>query len=253
MRNVPLGVVRQAVKAETQKSMQSTSTVQDAEINQVIYDVQDWLSAEYDWPFLQDRWDVICPAVSRFIPFANLVNDQGIMGGNLNFERAGDLKTYVKWNQVWQEVPYGIREMEEFNYIDSDRNMVLDPIQRWEFDDQTDFEIWPIPATSQTMRFVGQRVVTELRSSLTPPVTWNDSATLDLDDLTVKYFAASEYMTRKEQPQIAQLLLTKANKRLMQIRRTYPTIKRPFIVGGASTFDRRALRVVPMVVVAGAK
>jgi hypothetical protein len=249
-RNQTLGSVRYAVKAETAKALDSTATADDSQINQVIFDVQQWLASEYDWPFLRSRWDVVATPGSRYLAYPTV--DDVNLATAINFERAGDLQVYVKWNNVWQEVPYGIREMEEFNYIDSDRGIPLDPIQRWMFDDESNFEIWPIPASAQTVRFVGQRVLTELRTvPVTTIPTWNDAALLDLDDLMVKYFAAAEYLTRKDQPGIAKLLLDKAKNRMQMIRMTYPKLQQPCIVGGATMFDRRALRIVPMVVVGG--
>lgn len=239
------------LKSELQKSLQTTSTVQDPEANQVLFDVQQWLASEYDWPFLVNRWDVLVPAGTRYLPYPT-VDNVGLTTG-INFERAGDLKVYVKWNNIWQEVLYGIREMEELNYIDSDRGIVLDPIQRWQFDDESNFEVWPLPATNSTVRFVAQRVPTELRSSVLGvlPITWDDTKKFDLDDLMVVYFATAEYLTKKEEDNAAKLLLSKAQNRMTQIRATYPKLEKPCIVGGNSVFDRRALRIVPMVVVGG--
>lgn len=251
-RNTPLGQVRSMVKAETAKALSSTSTAQDAELNQIIYDMQQWLSSEYDWPFLKSRWDVTVPAGSRYLAFPTNDNnpDNGVV--SINFERAGQLQVYVKWNQVWQQVEYGIREMEELNYLDSDRNQVLDPIQRWQFDDEGKFEVWPLPASGQTIRFVGQRVLTELRATpITAIPTWNDAALLDLDDLMVVYYTAAEYLLRQENPEVGKLLLNAAQNRLSQVRRTYPAITKDCVIGRGTVMDRRAIRVVPMVVVAG--
>lgn len=248
-RNVPLGVVRSKVKAHCGKSLSQTSTAQDAEINQIIVDTQDWLSSEYDWPFLRARWDIQIPPESRFLPFPTTDDDSKQTA--INFERAGQLRLFIKWNEIWQDVDYGIREMEEFNYIDSDRGQVLDPVQRWQFDDQGQFEIWPINASSQTLRFIGQRVVGDLRQvPLTVPPNWDDQATLDLDDMMVTYFASAEYMLREDDSEVAKELLSAGQNRMALIRATYPTIEKPAtIIGGSSAYDRRALRIVPLVVV----
>jgi hypothetical protein len=245
-----LATVTSMVKAETGKSLATTSTSQDTEIYQIIYDVQQWLASEYDWPFLRNRWDVACPAGSRYLNMPT----QNTLGASatINFERAGDLQVYTKWNNLWQDVNYGIEEQAQFNYIDSDRGMVLDPVQNWQFDDESKFEIWPINATATTVRFVGQRLVTDLRTTVTPLV-WNTSAVLDLDDLMVTYFAAGEYMVRANQQAIAKDLLARAQTRMTMIRSTYPKKQKPpVIVGGSSTFNRRELRLVPLVVVGGA-
>lgn len=251
-RLTPLAIVRSQVKAECQKSLQSTSTAQDAEMNQIIYDTQVWLSSEYDWPFLKNRWDVLVAQGSRYIPFPTVDNlgNQAV----INFERAGQLALYIKWNLIWIDVVYGIRELEEFNYLDSDRGVVLDPVQRWQFADQGKFEIWPLPASGQTLRFLGQRMPTELRSSAlgTLPITWNDNALLDIDDAIVTYFAAGDYMTRQNKPALAKDFYDIAENRMKQIRSTYPVItKPPVIVGGDSEFGRQARRLVPMVVIGG--
>ena len=251
-RNTPLGTVRSMVKSETGKSLDTTATAQDAEINQIIYDVQQWLSSEYDWPFLRSRWDVTVPAGTRYKAFPTVDGGLVPMTVAINFERAGDLKVFVKWNQVWQPVDYGIGETSEFNYLDSDRGVVLDPVQRWQFDDEGNFEVWPIPASNALLRFVGQRALTELRSSVTVPIIWDDTKTLDLDDLLVTYFAAAEYLTREQQTDNAKTLLTMAQNRMQLVRATYPSRERPAtVVGGSTVFNRRAIRTVPMVVVGG--
>lgn len=237
------------MKAETGKSLSSSSTAQDKEINQIIYDTQQWLSSEYDWPFLRARWDVILPPASRYVAFPT-VDDVNLTCA-INFERAGELEVYIKWNNIWQEIYYGINEQSEFNYIDSDRGMVLDPVQRWMFDDEGNFEIWPMNATVQTLRFVGQRVLTDLRTTISPLV-WNDAATLDLDDIMVTMFVAAEYAMRQKQSEVARDLLTAAQSRMALIRATYPKRNQPpTIVGSGSTLNRRQLRIVPLVVVGG--
>lgn len=235
------------VKAECNKALDASSTSQDSQLNQIIANVQQWLASEYDWPFLAARWDINIAPGSRYLPFPT--TDDGGKTCAINFERAGALRLYIKWNNIWQDVYYGIDEQSEFNYIDSDLGQVLDPVQRWLFDDEGNFEIWPMNASGQLLRFTGQRVLTSLTSSSGPPV-WNDTATCDLDDLLITYFAAAEYMAREEQLDVAKDLMSKAVNRLALVRATYPQRKMPpTIIGGGTTFDRRALRIVPLVVV----
>src|ERR1019366_5678767 len=95
-RNTPLGIVRGMVKAEMGKSPQSSSTAQDGEINLIINDVQQWLASEYDWPFLSARWDIAIAPRSRYLTFPT-VDDVNLTTA-INFERAGELKLYIKWN-----------------------------------------------------------------------------------------------------------------------------------------------------------
>ena len=342
-RQTPLGQVRLMVKAELAKSLVSTSTAQDSEINSVIQDIQQWLGSEFDWPFLSSRWTLSIPPSSRYISFPQ-TTDTGINEA-IDFERAGELKLYIKWNQTWQDVNYGITEISEFNYIDSDRNQVLDPVQRWRFDDQGKFEIWPMNASTQSLRFVGQRQLMALNTSVlvstgagdapsndnwtllnstnstigtyyqnsnqtrflywlggitaglnnvwaivpigpitfaaalyvaptltgtwvrgaalgTLPVpsfvyeiassAWNDAALLDLDDLLVTYFVCAEYTARQDQPELSKTFSQLASNRMTLVRATYPKREMPpTIVGNGTTYDRLALRIVPMVVVGG--
>ena len=232
-------------KAEAAKSLDVSSTVQDAEINQVIFDVQQWLASIYSWPFLEHRWDIQVPAGSRYLNFPTVDEDAQQIA--IDFERNNKLE--VKWSSTWQSVEYGIGS-EEFNYMDSDLGQVLDPIQRWRFNDEGNFEIWPMTAGPQLLRFTGQRVLTELRSAVGPPPTWDDTALLDLDDLMVVFFSVAEYAMREEQTQVAKLHMSKAQNRMQQVRATYPKRTMECRIGGQ--IDRRLMRVVPMVLVAGA-
>jgi hypothetical protein len=249
-RNTPLGNVLAMVKAESGKSLNTSATQADTYIEQVIADTQAWLASEYDWPFLEARWDIAIPPGSRYIAFPT-TDDVGLTTA-INFERAGSLRLYIKWNNIWQDVYYGITEIEEFNYIDSDRGQVLDPVQRWKFDDEGNFEIWPSNAQSQTLRFTGQRTLTNLQSSAGPPPVWDADALLDLDDLLVTYYVAAEIAAREDQQEIAVEFIKRGADRLRLVRATYPQREMPpVIVGHGQTYDRRTLRVVPMVVVGG--
>lgn len=241
-RNSTLGTVRSKVKAQTGRSV-SIGTQQDAEINQVISDVQQWLASQYDWPFLKSRWTVVVSA--RYTTFPG-TNDVGLVTA-INFER--EISVYTKWNNIWQPVDGGIDEIPEFNYLDSDRGQILSPIQRWQFDDETLFEVWPIPAAAMPLRFVGQRTLTELRTSVGPPPVWNDSATLDLDDLMVTYYAAAELLTRDKDENGAKIALGMGQNRMTQIRATYPRRTMECVIGRGIDVDRKLMKVVPIVVV----
>jgi len=251
MRNQPLGLVRSKVKAETGKSLDSNSTAQDAEINQLIENVQASLATDYDWPFLKSRWDSILTPGPRFQDFPTTLSPQGgsaTAAATINFERPARME--IKWNNIWQPVIYGIDEYPEFNYLDSDRGQVLDPVQRWQFSDQGQFEVWPLPASTTQVRFIQQRQPVTLQTGAAVPPVWNDLALLDLDDLLVTYFVAANYLLREEKPN-AQAVLGQANRRLMALLGAYPNRTEPIIVGRGQTMGRKAIRQVPMVLVAG--
>lgn len=250
MRNQPLGTVLWAVKAETSRVLGTTETAQDNEMMQIIYDIQWWLASEYDWPFLRARWDVTYSPGNRYLAFPTV--DDISLATSINFERP--VRLYVKWNSVWQPVEYGIDEIQEFNYLDPDQGVQSDPIQRWMFDDESNFEIWPLPGTNGTLRFVGQRSLTELRSSVGPPPVWNQAATLDLDDQLVTYYSASAYLLKdgKESTPAAQTMLARAQDRMRLVRASYPVrTQPPCVIGGGTRYDKKFLKTVPMVVVAG--
>jgi hypothetical protein len=321
------------VKTECQKSLSTSSTAQDAEINQIIADVQSTLCGNRNWPFLKSRWDAFLGSGSRYqtFPSTNDVN----LACQINLERPADM--LVKWNQIWQPVVYGIDEIPEYNYLDSDRNQTLDPIQRWQFDDEYSYEVWPEPASSAQVRFVGQRApialaLSVLQSSgagtanangswtravslngvagtyyinnssayiiaqvvnagvtywgimpngtinyanslyISPSITgtwvvgpatgntpvptllyqvaWNDGATLDLDDQLISYYTAAEYLTREENPK-APLELQKAQNRMKTLLGAYPTRSDTYCIGRGMPLDRKLIRQVPLVLIAG--
>ena len=251
MRGSTLGLVRSKVKAEAMKSLDSQATSQDAEINQIIENVQQELADSYDWAFLKVRWDVTVPAGQRFTAFPTTTAVQGgtPIGAVINFQRP--LELYVKWNAIWQPVIYGIDEIPEFNYLDADRNQVLDPIQRFQYSDETKFEVWPLPASNAQLRFVQNRQLTSLQTGSSVPPVWNDNATLDLDDLLVVYHVAALYLTREDQEPAAQLALSRAKERLQRILQINPIRTQLTTIGRGNPLDRRAIRQIPLVMVAG--
>ena len=320
------------VKTECQKSLSTSSTAQDAEINQIIADVQSTLCGNRNWPFLKSRWDAYLGPGSRYQTFPS-TNDVGL-ACQINLERPADM--LVKWNQIWQPIVYGIDEIPEYNYLDSDRNQILDPILRWQFDDEYSYEVWPEPASNAQVRFVGQRAPTALALSVlqssgssvsnangswsrvisaggvagttytnnasgyiigqvvnagvtywgmcattltynnsifvAPTITgvwvvgpspvgspaptfiyqltWNDGATVDLDDQLVAYYAAAEYLTREENPKVG-LELQKAQNRMKTLLGAYPTRSDTYCIGRGMPLDRKLIRQVPLVLIAG--
>lgn len=251
MRNSPLGQVRSMVKAQTGKSLDLTATSLDAEINQLIADCQAQLTASYDWPFLRQRWDATLAPLQRFQTFPTTFSPQGgspVVTGAINLERPVVVET--KWNNLWQEVVYGIAEFTEFNYLDSDRLRPLDPAQRWQFSDETQFEIWPLPASAALIRFTGQRQATPLSAWTNGVQVWNDATLCDLDDLLLAYHVAAEYSTRENNANAA-TMRERAQRRLIALLGSYPTRTEITTIGRGYPQGRKAIRQVPMVLVGG--
>jgi len=101
------------------------------------------------------------------------------------------------------------------------------------------FEIWPIPASSQTVRFTGQRNISPLIA---------DTDTADLDDLMIVLFSAAEILTRNKQ-QDAPLKLQKAQSRLNYVRAAYPRRTSHVVFGGGQEPEIKK-KVVPMIIIA---
>ena len=202
---------------------------------------QDWLSTQYDWPFLEERWDVPIvpyPQVpsnpTSFQPWRYYnfpTTDEDNISVVINFERPIDV--YVWWTNAWLEVVYGI-DIDQFNFRNSDGSPpdggnppeTLDPIQRWKYNDQNQFEIWPVPSSNQILRFVGQRVLNSLityvgQSNTSDSVTPNWNATCDLDDSLIILYTAAELLKEKNSAQW-QTIATDASNRMAYIRASYP-------------------------------
>lgn len=118
-RGTTLSTLRTIVKAEIAAS--SVPTLPDARMNQLLNNIQQLYATEYDWAFLNRRFDVTVTTGE-----AGRYND---IPTTLNTGRERCL--YVKWNDRWQPVLYGI-DHREFNTFDSDEGEAQDPIQRWQ-------------------------------------------------------------------------------------------------------------------------
>ena len=251
MRGQSLGLVRSKIKAETGKSLDAQSTAQDAEINQLIESVQQELADSYNWAFLKSRWNSFLSPGTRFSTFLTTLSPQGGASSAtavINLQRP--ILMEVKWNNIWQPVIYGIDEIPEFNYLDSDRGQQLDPIQRWQYSDETQFEVWPLPASQAQIRFTQNRQLTTLQTGSTVPPTWNDAALLDLDDLLVVYYVAAKYAAREKKSN-TEVLLSQGKARLLNLLGSNPIRTETITIGRGLPLDRKAIRQVPLVLVAG--
>jgi hypothetical protein len=166
-------------KAEVGWNLQSgVAVAQDTEVNKLLAQMQQWLWSQYQFPFLYSHQDVAVSNGSRYYNYPALISL--------------DYPTMVetKWGQLWYPVDYGISGT-EYESVDPDRGETLDPVSRWQVYSATQFEVWPQPATAQTLRFWGTRL-------LAPLVAETDVC--DLDDLLIVLFAAAEKLKRAKQP-----------------------------------------------------
>jgi hypothetical protein len=215
---------------------QATVTSTKSRYYQLLSLKQQWLANEYDWPFLEDRFDLAVPSGSRYLSFPTIDNE-GVTSA-MNLERQFTVEVF--WNNVWSELDYGIGS-EQFNYLNSDQpGQIQDPIQNWRWSEEGQIEIWPINSTAQKIRFTGQRAL---------DVLVNDTDTADLDDQLIMLFVAADMLTRSKAAD-AQSTMNQATERLRACRGGYPTKTKKVSFcgdGGKNNIDNRR-RLVPIAV-----
>lgn len=232
--NTPLSTVLKMVRAQVAYASDPTiNTAEDQRFYRLIDDKQRWLADEWDWPTLEEPWDVQVNAGMRY-PAIPTAPDQGPA---VAFNKRRPLITSRKWNAYWDEVPYGIEEFEQYNNIDSDLGQQQDPIQRWAYSDTTAFEVWPIPASTQTFRFRGQRILNTLLAA----GVYDPTKTLDLDDEMVMLFVVADYLQEQESP-LWQSKLQAAMRQMDRVRAQEPRYERCYIMGSGGDNDRRIRR-----------
>lgn len=244
--NTSLSELVSMLKSEIGDSLVA-GTQKDPTYKRLLATKQKLLVAEFDFPYLEDRWDVVVTAGSRYltIPTANVLG----VAYSIDFSRP--IVVERLWNTRYEELIYGIGSR-EFNTFNSDLAEQSDPIQKWRWSQYSNlaspnptisqrFEVWPLPTTEQTIRFTGQRL-------LSPLVVDSDRA--DIDDLLLVLSCAVEILLRSKQ-QDAQARLQNAIKRLQQIRAAYPEPEdRIAVFGGSRNFDWEWRRRLPIIAVA---
>jgi len=221
------------VKAELAYSLTSgVATAQDQELYSLIDGKQQWLAGEYDWPFLHTSADVT--ASSRYATLPTTI------------DYARLFNVWVFWSNYWKPLEYGIDEI-QYNALSSGDVVAAvprDPIMRWSYkSDGASFEVWPVPVTSQTVRFTGVRTLTTLKSG----GVYSGAATLDLDDQMIVLFVAAEKLARIK-PEQAKLKLDLANQRIRTMRATAQVKSR--ITDLVPNENENQRRVVPLITTA---
>lgn len=152
------------------------------------------LAEEFEWAHLELKRNdsaarKVLAAGSRIYSFPTSVNVLKITGA------------YVKHAGVWNPVAYGIGRA-EYSLYDPAEDQRNDPVQRWAFHDDDEFEVWPIPASNGAadsdgeVAFEGQRKVEALTS---------DASRLDMDDEMVALFVAAEILAGNGQKTAAEV------------------------------------------------
>ena len=174
---------------------------------------QEMLYDEHDWPHLDGVWfDVTLNPGQRYYDFP----------AGLNYERAAQAS--IHWANTWLPMSFGFGPS-QYNIFNSDQNERSDPATKWRVYDDTRFEVWPLPATQGSMRFIGSRSLGSFSS---------DTDTCVLDGTMVVLFAAAEKMAGKPRGKV---LASNAQRRLDQMKARSSNAAGAFRVG--STHEER--------------
>lgn len=234
-RGVALSTLRTYLKAEI-RDTQETNTAFDAELNYLLSTKQRDFANQFDWPFLRHDWDLSLTSSTRYYDIPT--QDTRAQSVTINFARP--VQVSLLWSGTYLDVFYGITT-EEYN-IREGANETQDPVQKWqivtnvgEASNPNEIEVWPVPASSQTLRFTGQREVRTLAS---------DSDTADLDDLLLVYSVAADYLLFRNQAN-APLVQAKAQAHLARLLNSYPSKSVPPVkFGGYQPYSREIVKLV---------
>ncbi len=213
-RGVTLLNLRNQLKVELGDALEVNSAA-DARYNYLLANKQSDLADEYDWAFLKRQWDLSLDPGDRYVEIPSL--DIRGTAATPNFERP--MKVDVYFNAFYNCLGYGIGPA-EYNYKNSDLDEQQDPVMKWqvatnvdETENEDQIEVWPIPVTNQTLRFVGQRQIYALAV---------DADTCELDSNLIVYGVAADLLAKGDQKN-AGLMLRRFNERLLKIRAGMPS------------------------------
>lgn len=172
----------------------STSNVQVTlaaeRINHKLNRVERELGLAHSWPTRRVERTVTVAANAQF----------ATLPGDLSFTNVSEVTTLFA--SCWTLVEHGIGPVERSLFSSDQRSS---PIMRWEIQTNgSQFEVWPISAAAETLRFAG---VLETGAMATD----TDTCVLD-GDVLVLHVAAE--LLAKSDPEQAQLLLAKAKTRI---------------------------------------
>lgn len=171
----------------------------------------------YDWPVKEFSAEKTINAGQRYYDFPD----------GLDLESSHTLYHYNGGR--WVEVDYGI-SISDYNIYNPDNNERCDPVQGWRAYDASQFEIWPLPATTGVVLIEGVKTLDPLDNP-------NDRAELDSDLIVL--FAAAEWLNRDpKKGNEAKTKTALANARLEQLRARFNKKKYIPANGGSNRINR---------------
>ena len=245
MENTPLGIVLAKVKAQLGYSASGSNQAEDQRFYVLISDMQQWLADRWNFATLEQFWDVAAYPGGRYLPIPTVESQDTATQAPLAFNKRRPVAVWRWWSADWNQIEYGIDES-EFNYINSDQGQQNDPIQKWRYSDTTQIEVWPIPATTQIIRFRGQRVLNSLFTNNAPDPT----LTLDLDDNLVTLWVVANHLIQSENP-LGKQKMAEAMEQLSFIRSSEPRREETYVMGGDRLKDPVKLASIQIIATHG--
>lgn len=184
-------------------------------LQRLIKRVQEELYDEFDWPFMKLRLTSAeagksMEAGSRYYDFPTSLNPERIT------------QAWHKNGGIWVKLTRGI-DPSHYSAMDPETDVRGDPVQRWDWYGEDQFEVWPLPASDDDeVRFEGRKKLTALSS---------EAATADLDDILIVLFCAAEVLAPNNQKD-AEIKLQKAQRRLANLTMNVARAAPPARFGG---------------------
>ncbi len=175
--------------------------------------IQDQLYDSFNWPHLIHEYDDSLVAGTRYYNFLP----------NLNRDRV--LEAWVNFSSCWRPLEYGFDSM-LYNSGFPETTYRSDPVQAWRFHNDTQYEVWPTPASAQTMRW---RFVSKLTAFTA------DSDVSCIDSNLIALFVAAELLTRMKSAD-AEMKTGQAQAYLQKIKSQMMPAK-TFVYGGEPKKD----------------
>jgi hypothetical protein len=170
---------------------------------------QEVLWQEHEWPHMRVAREVALQAGSRYYDFPS----------DLSLTHRVD-EVAIYYDERWHVVEPGIH-VGHYNSVNPDEDERRDPVERWDFYELTQLEVWPLPETNDLrLRLKGTR-------NLAPLLANGDEA--DLDDRLITLFTAAELVAKQNQNDAEALIAQ--GRQILQRLKGNNSINRTFYMG----------------------
>lgn len=187
---IALKTIRTEIAIEAGFSTDSGHLAYSAErLNQMINRVERMMANMDEWPTRNNYAEATVTADTQFHTLPT------------SFDFTGIDTAWCQFGSEWLEVKHGITQYDRSLYSATQR---AEPVRKWMVrqTDNTEFEVWPIPGTQQTMRFEGSVKLGSMAAD-------GDVCILDADIIVMR--VAAQILGRDKKDDAA-LLLDNAQK-----------------------------------------